>query len=203
MDRKADDIFDVIRPYYYLCKLFGCANFTIDDGGKCQVKLIDKVLQVLSTSLYTYITCWFIAQHLNIAIHRSILSIVGKCLILLASWSVTQTGAVIVYVVRKKMAKLFYMVKEVDERLSNFCVYVDFRKHLKFSMYYILSAVTIEASIAISYYIYSKMLLEEYVAFFVVLFGFFQLSFTIFIGQFTLTLLVVKSRFALINKLLR
>ena len=202
---RAGNIFDAIKPYIYLSKVLGFANFQISPNGMCEVKFIDKVFILLNISIYNSMTIFVIFIQGESKFYDSRIQYFAKCSVFLSFLLIMQICVGVNFIMRRKFSRLFKLINDFDEKISNYHkIDLNFEQHKKMSLTYVAFTVGAQICIvALSTVIVKKIFNDKFLILHSYFLSYYSLTNSIYIGQFILTLLLIKSRFSILNRLLR
>lgn len=119
-NKKIENIFDVLKPFYYISRFVGAAPFTITKKGhlyEFKTKIIDYIILFLFAILegYLFYICVFY-EKLKVETNSNITNI-GSQLMMSSAISVTIFMAVINFIQRKRTVQIIQDLNKVDESM--------------------------------------------------------------------------------------
>lgn len=119
-NKKIENIFDVLKPFYYISRFVGAAPFTITKKGhlyEFKTKIIDYIILFLFAILegYLFYICVFY-EKLKVETNSNITNI-GSQLMMSSAISVTIFMAVINFIQRKRTVQIIQDLNRVDESM--------------------------------------------------------------------------------------
>ena len=202
------DIFKTIIPYFYVSKVFGFANFSINSrtniNKKCKIKLLDVTFMLMSIILYTanaFMLIFIFPSYYN---HTSKIIVIGDKALYIVNWCISMILVCLNFVFREKFIELFSLIKALDCDMSKIVdIDVNSKECRKFSIKYLIYSdlAMIVISIATDLHDYSWKVDMRVIL--TCLYFYDAFAYAVYTGQFSLTLLLIKRRYFILNSIFR
>lgn len=202
---KTENIFDVLKPFYYISRIVGAAPFTITKKGhlyEFKTKIIDYIILLLFALLEGYLFYIFVYREKLVVKSNSNITNYGSQLMLSSTISLTIFMAVINFIQRKRTIQIIRDLNSVDESMRLLNIEVEHRQQSKYLFKYlftcfILTLIIIIINTILISFISDKIWthLPTHLTF--ILSNFF---YSIFISQFILSIVSIYIRFKKLNE---
>lgn len=135
---KADDIYDVAEPLHFFSKIIGLSSFTVarKDGKFVARRSLFNFLCILLTTLYSSATGIFFILHIQEMSQTSPFAASnffekGMFCAMLGVFYVSNQSNWWIFFSRKSFCRILNLLAEVDDELETLKVPINFRKHKK------------------------------------------------------------------------